>query len=126
MSDYAQIHDSNRSNDEDIKANQIKFNFKQKWIEADQNTLTFNQFRLADRSKKETYDILTITGGKYLPLVSQTNADYISDILSWNKNVSNNRSNDTGIEIKEYSRRRVPKIESLIVHELIQFARNVI
>ena len=60
LPNYAQIQDRNRSNDKDIKANQVKFNFKQKWIEADQNTLTFNQFRVAARSKKETYDILTI------------------------------------------------------------------
>ena len=124
MSDYAQIHDRNWSNDEDIKANQVKFNFKQKWIQADQNILTFNQFRVAARTKKETYHILTITWGKYLPPVSQTNVDYISDILPGNKNVSRNRSSDTGIEIKEHSRKRVPKIESLIVNELIQFARK--
>ena len=49
-------------------------------MEADKNTLTVNQFRVAARSKKETYGILTIKGGKYLPLVSQINADYISDI----------------------------------------------
>ena len=62
--------------------------------------VTFNQFRVADRTKKETYHILTITWGKYLPPVSQTNVDYISDILSGNKNISRNRSSDTGIEIK--------------------------
>ena len=55
-------------------------------MEADKNTLTVNQFRVAARSKKETYGILTIKGRKYLPLVSQINADYISDILSGNKN----------------------------------------
>ena len=93
-------------------------------MEVDENALTFNQFRVAVRSKKETYNILTITGGKYLPPVSQTNAEYISGILSWNKNLSSNKSSDTGIEIKEHSSKRVPKIESLIVHELIQFARK--
>ena len=74
-------------------------------MEADKNTLTVNQFRVAARSKKETYGILTIKGGKYLPLVSQINADYISDILSGNKNESSNRSSGALIKIKEHSRK---------------------
>ena len=50
--------------------------------------LTFNQFGAAARSKRETYDMLTIKGGYYLPPIDQANSDYISDILSGDKKVS--------------------------------------
>ena len=96
---YVQIHDCNRFNDVLYKANQFKHNLKQKWMEADENTFTVNQFGVAALSKKETYSMLTITGGYYLPSVSLKNADNISDILSGDKNVSSNRSNDIDIKI---------------------------
>ena len=72
-------------------------------MEDDENTFTVNQFGVVARFKKETYDMLTITEGNCFPSVIQSNTDYISDILSEDKNVSSKRFNSTGIEIKEHS-----------------------
>ena len=54
----------------------------------DEKSLTVNEFGVIARSKKEVYDLMTVTGGYYLPTIEQANFDYISDILSGDKNVS--------------------------------------
>ena len=93
-------------------------------MEESEQSFTVHQFGVTCRSKKEVYDILTVRGGYYLPLIEQANSDYISDILSGEKLVSLVASLVQVVKCKDVINRRVPQIEGLRVSDMIKFARE--
>ena len=62
--------------------------------------ITLNDFKTVSRSKKETYDKLTIFGRYYLPPIEQVDCDFISDIMDGTKNVRFQVVMRTGSEVR--------------------------
>ena len=93
-------------------------------MNVDRQSFTVHEFGITCRSKKEVYDMLTIHGGYYLPPIEQSNADYISDILSGEKIVSSALLLIQAVRCSDVINRRVPQIEGLAVAYLIKFAEK--
>ena len=55
--------------------------------------LNWKEIAVKGRSKREIYSILVMKGKFYLPPESQTNSDFIHDIMVGKKKVSDSRIN---------------------------------
>ena len=77
--------------------------------------LTISDVSIKARSKKEVWTVLYVEGEVYLSPISNTNQKNLKEILTENKKYFLNKR----ILIKI-----IPKIENLIVKELISFAKQ--